>query len=163
MINPSWKIIIWASIKLMRLCATFFAYLLWYCILSIINVRSPSCPLYRWLGLLNYSHWRRPRWEEGTYTHSSSFAPMQEPKRFRSLSVFTLQTIGPAQWAPSISRQRGYAKILKNEASGCRGRRRTAAIPSFGDTVALLPANRRLGNKERPISTSFRISTSARP
>lgn len=66
--------------------------------------------------------------------------------------------------APSISRQRGYAKILKNEASVCPGRRRAAAIPSFrGHRRTATSQPSRLGNKEHPISTSFRTSTSARP
>lgn len=49
---------------------------------------------------------------------------------FDHYRVFTLRAIGSNQWTPSISCQRGYAKILKNEASS--GRRCAAAILSTG-------------------------------
>lgn len=54
------------------------------------------------------------RGKERVFIHRVCFGARTET--FRSLSVFTLRTIGPSQWALSISCRRGCAKILKNEA-----------------------------------------------
>lgn len=78
--------------------------------------------------------------------------------------MFTLRAIGPSQWASSISCQRGYAKILKNEVRFCvpnANQTHSCDFRDGGDTIVLLRTSRCSGNKERPISTSFHEFTSA--
>jgi len=104
--------------------------------------------------------WRGPR-EKRALIHWVWFDTRTET--FRSLSVFTLRTIGPSQWALSISSIKGVTQRYRKMRPSYTQNRRTAAILFDEVTVALLQTNHRLGNKEHPISTSFRTSTSARP
>lgn len=157
--------------KIIKVIYVAFCYV-WYCTLPIIKSRifgTMSLMCLSVAYLLNYLSLclggEGGRECEGSRTQrrnsgrgkESAFVYRSLRRTFRSLSMFTLRAIGPNQWASSISCQRGYAKILKNEASVCQMR---SCDLRDGDIV-LLPTSRRLRNKEHPISTSFRAFTSA--
>lgn len=134
--------------------------------LSIINVGSPSC---RWLDLLNYLLCTRneeglEQWRGGGRERHALIHRVLRRCTNRNVSiiigVYVTDDWSESMDVSSISFQRGYAKDIEKTRPP---ETQTRSWDSLDGGHALLPTtSRRLGNKERSISMSFRTSISAR-